>query len=114
MNEVLSQLLVPGGVVTILALWWTTSHTKPNAPKTSVDAQRETEKTEEQKAVALAWTELLEEVRKDKEEAESENTELKFREGIHFSYHWDLRNQIIRLKEVPLDWPIEIDPRRRH
>ena len=123
MIEVLEQLLVPGGLLSIFALWWTTSHTKKDDVKTEVTAQRESESKQIVAAsgVEERWEKIFDKATADFDrkmdgmqrqltKAQDDIERLERRERSHYDYHYVLRYQVKDLGAEPEGWPAEIDP----
>ena len=123
MIEVLEQLLVPGGLLSIFALWWTTSHTKKDDEKTEVTDQREAASKQIVAASGIEerWQRLFDEMKesfaeqlakRDEqiESLENDVRDLKRKERVHYDYHYTLRYQVKDLGAEPWGWPSEIDP----
>ena len=133
MAEILRQLLVPGGLVTIITVWWTTSHSPKDSEKTEVSQQRAAESAQIVAAsgVEERWQRLFDDATMEYnrklsdqdrkidaqtgriESLEEEARASHFREVLHYEYHTVLRGEIVDLGGHPSPWPQGIDPLKR-
>jgi len=130
--EVVKELLVPGGLLSIFAVWWTTSHTKKDDEKTEIKAQRkaQSEQIVEESGIEARWRALFAETREGfnqqlqeirvelaEERAENERYRRKHEDDARiiqtlYGYSHRVRAQVINLGGEPFPWPPSIDPDR--
>lgn len=130
MIELLKQMLVPGGLLSIFAVWWTTSRTGKGTEKTEVSKQREAESKQIVAAsgVEERWQAMhdramrdfetqLSEIRAELAEERKQNEAFRSqREAdartiqILYGYGHRVRAQVTALGATPHPWPTSVDP----